>query len=155
MSQNVVTYTVEVLTDNKDGKLLPYMTANVLFESGRRSNVDLVPNAALRFKPQPQLVAPDIRDDYLAAQKKREIKTGQPIPTAVKDTQRGTVWVADGNFVRPIKLKLGLTDGTNTEVLAGGLEDGQQLVTGEQQKASGGSGTSNPFVSQPFGNKKQ
>ena len=48
MSQNVVTYTVVVAVDNPEGKLLPYLTANVQFEVGRRDNVLLVPNAALR-----------------------------------------------------------------------------------------------------------
>ena len=33
MTQNVVTYTVEVVTDNSNGKLLPYLTANVNFET--------------------------------------------------------------------------------------------------------------------------
>ena len=32
MTQNVVTYTVEVVTDNSSGKLFPYLTANVNFE---------------------------------------------------------------------------------------------------------------------------
>ncbi len=32
MTQNVVTYTIEVITDNSDGRLLPYLTANVQFE---------------------------------------------------------------------------------------------------------------------------
>ena len=32
MTQNVVTYTVVVETDNSDGRLLPYLTANVQFE---------------------------------------------------------------------------------------------------------------------------
>ena len=32
MTQNVVTYTVEVITDNSTGRLLPYLTANVQFE---------------------------------------------------------------------------------------------------------------------------
>ena len=49
MTQNVVTYTVEVITDNSSGRLLPYLTANVQFELDRRSNVFLVPNAALRL----------------------------------------------------------------------------------------------------------
>jgi HlyD family secretion protein len=34
MTQNVVTYTVVVTTDNSDGKLLPYLTANVEFHTG-------------------------------------------------------------------------------------------------------------------------
>ena len=49
MTQNVVTYTVEIITDNSDGRLLPYLTANVQFELDRRSDVLLVPNAALRW----------------------------------------------------------------------------------------------------------
>ena len=51
MSQNVVTYTVEVNCDNSDEKLLPYLTTNLQFEVGHRGNVLLVPNAALRWAP--------------------------------------------------------------------------------------------------------
>ena len=36
MTQNVVTYTVIVTTDNSSGKLLPYLTANVQFEVDQR-----------------------------------------------------------------------------------------------------------------------
>ena len=61
MTQNVVTYTVEVNTNNDDGKLLPYLTANAKFIIGRRENVLLVPNAALRWSPRPDQIAPDAR----------------------------------------------------------------------------------------------
>src|SRR5204863_6291083 len=53
MTQNVVTYTVVVDTDNANGKLLPYLTANVQFEVNSRPNVLEVPNAALRWRPRP------------------------------------------------------------------------------------------------------
>ena len=36
MSQNVVTYTVEINTDNADGTLLPYLTASVKFQIDHR-----------------------------------------------------------------------------------------------------------------------
>ena len=62
MTQNVVTYTVEVNTHNADGSFFPYMTANVQFEVSREKDVLLVPNAALRWFPQPEMVAPDIRE---------------------------------------------------------------------------------------------
>ena len=52
MTQNVVTYTVVVATDNSDGKLLPYLTANLQFEVEQHDDVLLVPNAALRWKPR-------------------------------------------------------------------------------------------------------
>ena len=52
MTQNVVTYTVEVTTDNSAGRLLPYLTANLKFQVGERNEVLLVPNAALRWQPR-------------------------------------------------------------------------------------------------------
>ena len=61
MTQNVVTYTVEVNTKNEDGKLLPYLTANAKFKIGRREGVLLVPNAALRWSPMPGQIAPEAR----------------------------------------------------------------------------------------------
>ena len=87
MTQNVVTYTVVVTTENKKVetppdksttggeaintgpryKLLPYMTANLLFEIERHEDVLKVPNAALRWKPRPQQIAPDVREETLKA----------------------------------------------------------------------------------------
>ena len=67
MTQNVVTYTVVVTTENKEMKLLPYMTASLQFEIERHENVLKVPNAALRWKPRPKQIAPDIRAETLAA----------------------------------------------------------------------------------------
>jgi HlyD family secretion protein len=64
MTQNVVTYTVEINTDNESGRLLPYMTANVAFEVDSKTNVVLVPNAALRWFPQQQEIAPEFREQY-------------------------------------------------------------------------------------------
>src|SRR5207302_4871082 len=55
-TQNVVVYTVEVTTDNPDGRLLPYMTANLRFEVERRPDVVRVPNAALRYRPPASLI---------------------------------------------------------------------------------------------------
>ena len=53
---NVVTYTVIVEAPNGDLKLLPGMTANLVFQIEKRSNVLTVPNAALRFRPKPEQV---------------------------------------------------------------------------------------------------
>lgn len=48
---SVITYTVVVGTENPDLRLLPGMTANVVFQIDRRENALVVPNAALRFRP--------------------------------------------------------------------------------------------------------
>ncbi|WP_246022829.1 efflux RND transporter periplasmic adaptor subunit [Cognatilysobacter terrigena] len=50
-TNNVVTYPVVIEVDNRDGKLLPGMTANAEIEVSSRDNVLRVPNAALRYKP--------------------------------------------------------------------------------------------------------
>ena len=62
MTQNVVTYTVVVAIDNADGTLLPYLTAGVEFEVARHVGVLMVPNAALRMRPETAWIAPDARD---------------------------------------------------------------------------------------------
>ena len=74
MTQNVVTYTVVVTTENKD-EMLPYMTANLQFEIERHENVLKVPNAALRWKPRPKQIAPDVRAETLAAMNRRDDKS--------------------------------------------------------------------------------
>ena len=50
--QNVVSYLVILDVNNKDGKLLPGMTANVDIITGIRPNVVRVPTSALRFRPR-------------------------------------------------------------------------------------------------------
>jgi HlyD family secretion protein len=57
VQQNVVTYDAILRVDNPEQKLRPGMTANVRIVSQRRDNVLRVPNAALRFKPAPEMVA--------------------------------------------------------------------------------------------------
>ena len=70
MTQNVVTYTVVVGCDNRDLKLMPYLTANLQFEVDHRHNVLQVPNAALRWKPRKEQVVAEFRD--VASGKKRD-----------------------------------------------------------------------------------
>jgi HlyD family secretion protein len=82
MTQNVVTYTVEVNTDNNDGKLLPYLTANAKFITGRRENVLLVPNAALRWVPQPNLIVPETRKKRHGADSAKQERRVAPNPPA-------------------------------------------------------------------------
>ncbi len=136
MTQNVVTYTVEVETNDNDGRLLPYLTANAKFKIGRRNGVLLVPNAALRWSPLPNQVAPEARS-------KRHDNTGQSTPDregvsgdgGAKQI-RGTIWVAQGKFVRPVRVKVGMTNGIVTEVEGRDLSDGLQIVVGDTTAVS-------------------
>ncbi len=111
MVQSVVTYTVVVEIDNPGGKLLPYLTARLQFEVAEAKGVLHVPNAALRWKPRPSLIAPDAR-------------TGSTRETLA------AVWVRRGEFVRPIAVTVGLSDGRETEISGDGLKDGLEVVVG-------------------------
>jgi HlyD family secretion protein len=165
MTQNVVTYTVVVETDNSDGKLKPYQTANVQFEVSKHSNVVQVGNAALRWKPNPRQVVPEARDEYVRSQQRRtKGPAGEKAPAAEKAPagadkgthHRGTLWVEDNGFVRPIKVTTGLSDGLVTEIVGGDIEEGTAVVVGESRPTSGGD-TTNPFAPRSFGTaaKKQ
>ena len=54
---NVVNYTVVVAVKNDTQKLLPGMTATVVFETGSADNALSVPNAALRLRPTEEMLA--------------------------------------------------------------------------------------------------
>ena len=130
MTQNVVMYTVEVNTENPGNVLLPYLTANVRFVVHSETNAMLVPNAALRWSPSsPAQISAEARD-WKAA-----------------DQRDSTVWVKDGEFVKPLSVKAGATDGVNTVLRSDGLHEGQEVVTGETVETAN-SGTKNPFIPQ-------
>jgi HlyD family secretion protein len=101
--QNVVTYTAVIDVANPDMKLKPGMTANVTVVTGRRENVLAVANAALRF--QPQGAAPSRATDHGARK----------------------LWKADGERLVPVAVRLGMTDGVNTEIVSG-LNQGDRVA---------------------------
>lgn len=150
-TQNVVTFPVYITVDNSDERLYPYMTANVRIEVAQRDNVILVPSAALRWKPLMTQVLPEERVGYGKSLQPKEagpIKLSKPgeIDKDKERGTRGTVWVRAGEHVRPVKLRLGLTDGTNTEVLGDGLNEGDEVVIGATQVSSGEDAVINPFA---------
>jgi HlyD family secretion protein len=132
MTQNVVTYTVEVNTDNSNGKLLPYLTANAKFVVGQRQNVLLVPNAALRWMPPEQQIVPEFRGKRSRGKQAEKANPGKPAAKTDQDKERrGIIWLPEGNQVRPVSLRLGLSDGSMTEVVSPQLKTGTLVVVGE------------------------
>ena len=148
MTQNVVTYTVEVNTDNSDGKLLPYLTANVKFIVGDQKNAFLVPNASLRWLPEQNQVLEKYRRSSRQEKKKgASASEGSPAAAAGQDKRLGLVWVPEESQVRPIEVKVGLSDGSLTAVKGKGLKSGLPVVVGEVlQQADKGKGGSSPFT---------
>ncbi len=136
MTQNVVTYTVELITDNTSGRLLPYLTANVRFEVGNRQNILRVPNAALRWVPK----AGQFRGSNKAPAREENPQIGA-------SEGQGTLWLPEGSQVRPITVKIGVSDGVFTEVEGAELAEGMQVVLGERSAEDNQRRpTNNPFA---------
>jgi HlyD family secretion protein len=149
MTQNVVTYTVEVNTNNDDGKLLPYLTANVQFKIGRRQGVLLVPNTALRWSPRPnQILLQSRKRSDTFGSSRRDDSSSSGAASGLQE--RGTLWVEQDKFVRPVHVNIGLTDGILTEVEGKYLTEGLQVVVGEArgETAGGPSADRSPFTPQ-------
>jgi len=187
MTQNVVTYTVEVNTDNSDSKLLPYLTANLHFEVASEKDVLMVPNAAVRWSPpQQDMIAPDVRAEMgksasagpgsggMGSGSEAGGGAGQGAagggeqhgPTTQGSghwhrgggngsgggrhaTTRGTVWVRDGQYVRPISVRVGITDGTLTKIDSPDIKEGMEVIVADYQPSDVASGPqTNPFAPQ-------
>jgi HlyD family secretion protein len=152
MTQNVVTYTVEVVTDNPGGRLLPYLTANVLFEQARRDDVLMAPNGALRWTPTPEQIAPESREAVPAPSPEAKrggrpnTQRGNGSPAAEGSTGRGVLWVLDGKYVKPLPVRTGLSNTQMTQVEGEGLTEGMEIVTGAQVSSAAQTGTTNPFA---------
>ena len=149
MNQNVVTYTVVVNTDNSQGRLLPYLTADLQFEVARHEKVLLVPNAALRWRPSPQRLVvsglPATPPEPAHTQANRN--EAEPDGTSIGE---GTLWLADGTQIQPLKVRTGLSDGTRTEVAANDLTEGAAVAIAEEYVASDAE-TKDPFSPKVFG----
>ncbi len=126
MSQNVVTYIVEVVADNSDGRLMPYLTANLYFEVSRQKDALFVPNAALRWKPSRELVAEDVDFDNLP--------------------QARRVWVENGaGKVRPVEVKV-LLNNDSVSAIEAPLKEGDGVVVGVDDSPSAKAANANPFM---------
>lgn len=137
-TQNVVTYDTIIDVENTDLKLKPGMTANVSIITARSENVLMINNAALRFTPS------EVSEDSKSSKRRRHLKKES------KDTNEKTVYLLGEDQVSLQKtiIKVGVTDGTSTEVVEG-LQEGDVVVTGENinnKTESGAAQQQNPFM---------
>ena len=109
--QNVITYDVVVVVDNPEQILLPGMTAYVNIVVAEKNDVLLVPNAALRFHPK------DI-----------EQKNGSKHKRKDSEGTSGAVYVLEQGQPRLVRIKTGVTDNKATEVFAGELKVGDNVI---------------------------
>jgi HlyD family secretion protein len=131
--QNVVTYDAVIDVANTELKLRPGMTANVTFIYADKDDVLRIPNAALRFRPPPELLA--------RLQPKQTVKRRDLLAPAAR-----SVWMLRGETPVAVPVTIGISDGTLTEVVEGNVQPGDLLiidVTGGTE-ASQGTPTGSP-----------
>lgn len=108
----VVTYQGVLMVDNPDKLLKPGMTATAEIRAADIKDALLVPNGALRFTPP------------------MEIAVTAPKPPAPKSgVNWGRVWVVSGSKITARDLKLGVSNGRETQVLEGEVTPGEALAT--------------------------
>lgn len=139
-TNNVVTYEVVISAPNADLKLKPGLTANVTIYTAERKGVLSVPSKALRFIPQNETVGKMKIVDVANAKNK--------------------VWTIEGNSIVAHKVNIGMTDGTNTQIV-GGIAEGTNVITGlnvtggEEKMPMEAQGEKSPFAPGPPGKNKR
>lgn len=139
-TDNVVTYEVVISAPNADLKLKPGLTANVTIYTAERKGVLSVPSKALRFTPQKETVGKMKIVDVANAKNK--------------------VWTIEGNSIVAHKVNIGMTDGTNTQIV-GGIAEGTKVITGlnvmggEEKMPMEAQGEKSPFAPGPPGKNKR
>lgn len=113
MSSNVVTYIVEIIAPNPDKILLPFLTANTQFIVKEYKDALVIPNTALRWDADEMYISPDAR----------EVDSGSQY-----------VWIPDGNFVKPIPVKVMENNGSSSVIESDQLKKGDKLVIGIAEK---------------------
>lgn len=136
VQQNVVSYVTVIDVPNPEHKLRPGMTATVTIEIARADEVITVPNAALRFQPPAEALAP-------AASVRGSAERGRRI------------WTLRDGQLQPVRVQTGITDGTATAIIGGELRENTPVVTGVMaQSGASAAATRSPLIPQRPGGRQ-
>lgn len=140
-ANNVVTYDCVISVTNNDYKLKPGMTADISVITAERTNVLNIPNGALRFHPlDMSQVITNVPDSTLTNAPAAGVRHGGHArhEHPVIRTIYLLAGSGDNARVEQVQIRTGISDGINTEVIAG-LKEGDQVIT---SMASDGDGNS-------------
>ncbi|HUQ05704.1 MAG TPA: efflux RND transporter periplasmic adaptor subunit [Kofleriaceae bacterium] len=138
---NVVTYDAVIDVENADGKLRPGMTANCTFVISEIKDAVRVPNAALRFQPNMDQLQTLMGGKGPPAGMKPPAGMGPPggggmgapgggaAGGRAMPADRKVLWRVKDGVAQPVPVKIGLSDGSRTEIVEGDLATGDELVS--------------------------
>ncbi len=135
VTENVVTYEADLEVTNDDLSLRPGMTATADILVAESKNVFLVPTVALRFVPaDPVAALPTAAKKSFVQSLIPSISRGRRRPAADDPSGKppaagAHIWVFRNGHPESIAVKLGLSDGLDTEVSGDGLVEGQLVIT--------------------------
>jgi HlyD family secretion protein len=122
--QNVVSYATVIEVANPELMLRPGMTASISIIAAQKKDVLRVANAALRFKPDPE--DKDFSKTGASAANQEAAAEGE-----IKKLQR--LWIIDTvGKVKIVNFTTGIYDTHYTEIITGGVKEGQAVIVGYQ-----------------------
>jgi HlyD family secretion protein len=126
-TSGVVTYETVLKVDNSDLSLRPGMTATADITVKKVENAILIPSAALRFTPP-------INEDTAKSKGGSLISKLLPRPPRSAPEQRSEnkkqqqVWILKNDQISPVSITTGSANGGMTEVVAGDIQPGMEVV---------------------------
>jgi len=173
-TSNVVTYTVVITAENPEQKLLPGMTATCTIVTQEITDAVIIPVKALKFKPAEGTPMMDPKD-MPRPERPKTAEAGDNFPppppgmgpggapgTGAKKKHKKPklegdhVWININGKAAPRRVKIGLSDGVNVQILKG-LNVGDSVVTSQETATAKArkSDASSPFMPQRPGKKKK
>lgn len=127
--EGVVTYTGVLTVDNADLSLRPGMTASAEITSERRRDVYLAPEAALQFQPASNRSGAGLAN----ALTPRMPRFGPAPRKRSVDPKAQQIWVLRDGKPMMIPVRVGASNGRETEIGGQGLSPGMQITTAAAQ----------------------
>lgn len=162
--QNVVNYTVIINVNNTQLKLMPGMTATVSIKIAHADNVLEVPDIAFYFQPASNMIDQShLKSTYGRGRSNSGKKAGNRNShfssrfnqqanmqyAMMSNPDIHTLWMLDQNDkIYAVRVKTGLDDGTDTQIVRGRVDAGEQVVIGTSSAKSSTSNGVNPFAPQ-------
>ena len=135
---SVVAYTAELSVDNPELILRPGMTATAEIVTTERRNALLVPNAALRWSPERDAAAQRGEQGGITSvlvPRGGRGGRGARRPAASARSRsaaaaaRPSTCSAPTALRRPVRVVVGESNGSETEIIGGDLREGQEVIT--------------------------